>query len=92
MYVLLHTGIHKDIDTFDNRDRLNSQRHVLVQAAVTTQLCHHTRHLPQRQRTGNQTCECFFSHASQVTAPASSNLTHPYAFKIIPVMMHGTGV
>ena len=54
MYVLLHTGIHKDIDTSDNRDRLNSQRHVLVQAAVTTQLCHHTCHLPQRQRTGNQ--------------------------------------
>ena len=44
-------------NTSDNRDRLNSesQRLVLVQAAVTTQLCHHTCHLPQRQRTGNQT-------------------------------------
>ena len=29
-----------------------AQRHVLVQAAVTTQLCHHTCHLPQRQRDG----------------------------------------
>ena len=50
MYVWLHSRIHKDVDTSDNRDRLNSQRHVLVQAAVTTQLCHHTCHLPQRQR------------------------------------------
>ena len=55
MYGWLHSRIHKDIDTSDDRDRLNSQRHVLVQAAVTTQLCHHTCHLPQRQRKGNQT-------------------------------------
>ena len=55
MYVKLHSRTHKDIDTSNNRDQLNSERHVLVQAAVTTQLCHHTWHLPQRQRTGNQT-------------------------------------
>ena len=40
--VITHSRMHKDIDTSDNRDRLNSDRHVLVQAAVTTQLCHHT--------------------------------------------------
>ena len=49
MYVGIHSRIHKDIDTSDNRDRLNSQRYALVQAVVTTQLCHHTCHLPQRQ-------------------------------------------
>ena len=39
-YILyrIYSRIHKDIDTSDNRDRLKSQRHVLVQAAVTTQL------------------------------------------------------
>ena len=59
MYVRLHSRIHKDIDTSGNRDRLNSQRHVLVQAAVTmfTQLCHQTCHLPQGQRTGATTME-----------------------------------
>ena len=44
--------IHKDADASDNRDRLNSRRHVLVQVAVTTQLCYHACQLPQRQRTG----------------------------------------
>ena len=52
---LVYSRVRKDVDTSDNRERLNSQRHVLVQAAVTTRLCHHTCHLPQRQRTGNHT-------------------------------------
>ena len=32
MYVRLHSRIHKDVDASDKRDRLNPQRHVLVQA------------------------------------------------------------
>ena len=42
-------------DASDNRDRLNSRRHGLVQAAVTTERCHHTCRLRQRKRAGNQT-------------------------------------
>ena len=51
MHVRLHSEsrIHEDIDT--SRGRLTPRRHVLVQAVVTTQLCHHTCQLPQRQRT-----------------------------------------
>ena len=46
-YVYLHSRVHEDIDTSNNRDRLNSQRHMLVQATVTTQLRYHTCELPQ---------------------------------------------
>ena len=50
MYVCMYDYIAVSTRTLTpptTGDRLNSQRHVLVQAAVTTQLCHHTCHLPQ---------------------------------------------
>ena len=53
MYLCLHSRIHKDIGTSDDLDRPNAPRHVLVRAAVTTQLCHHTRQLPQSNGRGN---------------------------------------
>ena len=56
----------------DNRldDRFISQRHVLVQAAVTTQLCHHTCDLPQRQR-----CEPHMAHSAGTPRQAPNTAT-----------------
>ena len=54
MYVRLHSRIH-DLATPDNRDQLNSQRH--VQAVVTIKLCYHACQLPQKATDG-KLCAC----------------------------------
>lgn len=42
----------KDLTTPGNQEWSNHQRHVLVQAVVTTKLCYHKCQLSQKQRMG----------------------------------------